>query len=87
MQFEGALVKERNTTFGIVIVKSYILSNKTEADKLIASFQEQIFVGIPVVLMAQDTKGTPTYYGRKDIVNFLAHIPLASIPWKQYTLT
>jgi hypothetical protein len=80
-------IKEQGVTFGVVIVKPYILSNKMEAKGVIASFQEQIFVGHPVVLMAQDANGTPTYYGRKDIVGFLASVPLASIPWKKYTVS
>jgi hypothetical protein len=87
MKFRGALVKEQGVTFGIVTVKPHVISNRTEADALIASFQHEVFVGHPVVLMAQDAKGTPSYYGRKDIVGFLAHVPLASIPWKEYTLT
>jgi len=36
--------------------------------------------------MAQDSRGTPTYYGRQDIARFLAGVPLSAIPWKQYTL-
>ena len=86
MQFEGALIKEQGVTFGVVVVKSHVLSNHVEADALIASFQNQIFVGHPVVLMAQDSRGIPTYYGRKDIAAFLAHVSIASIAWKKYTV-
>jgi len=86
VKFQGALIKEQQVTFGVVIVKQYVLSNKIEAENLIASFQAQVFGGCPVVLMAQDSRGIPTYYGRKDIVDFLASIPLQSIPWKEYTL-
>ena len=87
MKFQGALIKERDVTFGVVIVRPHVLSNRTEADGLIVSFETQVFVGYPVVLMAQDSKGIPTYYGRKDIVDFLARVPLASISWKEYTLS
>jgi hypothetical protein len=87
MQFQGALIKEQNVTFGVVIVKPHVLSNTIEANETIAVFQVQIFGGYPVVLMAQNTHGTPTYYGRKDIVNFMGSVPLASIPWKEYTLS
>jgi hypothetical protein len=36
--------------------------------------------------MAQDAHGTPTYYGRPDIVRFMASVPLAAVPWRKYTL-
>lgn len=87
MKFEGALIKEQGVTFGVVIVKPSVLSSKIEAAKVIASFQAQVFVGCPVILMAQDVNGTPTYYGRKDIVNFMASVPVEAIPWKEYTLS
>jgi len=86
MQFEGAVIKEQGVTFAIVIVKPHVLNNQTEAENLIVSFQRQAFAGIPVVLMAQNGSGTPQYYGRRDIVNFLAHVPMAAIPWKRYSL-
>jgi hypothetical protein len=41
---------------------------------------------MPVVLMAQDSRGTPTYYGRPDLSRFLANTPLGAIPWRRYTL-
>ena len=44
------------------------------------------FPGMPVVLMAQDSRGTPTYYGRPDLSRFLANTPLGAIPWRRYTL-
>jgi hypothetical protein len=36
--------------------------------------------------MSQDSRGTPTYYGRHDIVRFLASVPMEAIPWRQYTV-
>lgn len=87
MVFEGALIKEQGVTFGIVIVKQHVLSNPSEANRLVSAFQVQLFPGVPVILMAQDGRGTPTYYGRRDIVDFLANVPLEAIPWQQYTLS
>ncbi|MBW8002420.1 MAG: hypothetical protein FVQ80_10430 [Planctomycetes bacterium] len=83
MKFQGAVIKEQGVTFAIVIVKKTVVDNATSARKAIMSFQP-IFSNIPIVLMAQDSRGTPTYYGRKDIVGFLANIPLSVIPWKEY---
>lgn len=87
MRFQGAVIEEQGVTFAIVIVKAHILNNHTEANRLITSFQRDVFDLIPVVLMAQDFQGTPTYYGRRDITNFLSKIPLHSIPGQEYTLS
>jgi hypothetical protein len=86
MTLEGAIVTEQGVTFGIVIVKPHVLQNHASANGMIASCQRWLRVA-PVVLMAQDGRGTPTYYGRKDIVNFLANIAMSRIPWKKYTLS
>ena len=85
MQFEGALVREQNVTFAVVIVKKHVLDNSAQADGVAGSFQPA-FPGVPIVLMAQDSRGRPTYRGRRDIVNFLARVPVRSIPWRRYTL-
>lgn len=86
MQFQGALINEQNVTFAIVIVKEHVLSNSHEAEKIQNAFGT-VFGGVPVVLMAQDHKGIPTYYGRPDIVKFLANVIMEAIPWKEYTIS
>ena len=83
MQFEGAVVKEQGITFAIVVVKSHVLNNSVECDDARRSFRG-IFPGMPIILMAQDSRGTPTYQGRTDIVKFLANINASRIPWKRY---
>jgi len=85
MTFEGAVVREQNVTFAVVVVKGYIVDNSAEANRTIRSFCP-VFPGLPVVLMGQDSYGRPKYYGRRDIVNFLAHVPLQAIPWRKYEL-
>lgn len=86
MHFEGAVIKEQGVTFAVVIVKSHVLNDHSKADEMILSLQRQLFPGIPVVLMAQDARGVPSYYGRRDISNFLSHVPIHAIPWKNYTV-
>ncbi len=86
MKFQGALIKEQGVTFAVVIVQRRVIDNRSEANNVILSFQP-IFPGVPIVLMAQDSRGTPTYYGRQDLVNFLASVPLSAIPWKEYTVS
>ncbi|QNU65964.1 hypothetical protein EHE19_013850 [Ruminiclostridium herbifermentans] len=83
MQFDGAKIEEQGVTFAIAVVKPHILSspNKEKIRMWFTSF----FGNIPIVLVAQNSRGNFTYYGRHDIVNFLANINPARIPWKRYT--
>ena len=85
MRFQGSLIEEQGVTFGVVVVRHEVLSNRAEANRLIEAFGTQIFHA-PVVLMAQDSRGVPSYYGRRDIARFMANVPIQAIPWKEYTL-
>lgn len=86
MKFQGAIVKEQGVTFGIVVVKSHILNDHHSRDDM-QSFGTQAFGHIPIILMAQNSNGRATYWGRKDIVAFLSKVPTRCIPWKEYTLS
>lgn len=85
MTFQGALIKEQGVTFAVVIVKRHVVENEIDAKRAITSF-EPVFPGVPVILMAQDHRGTPTYYGRRDISKFMAGVPLRSVPWSEFTI-
>lgn len=85
MQFYGARIREQGITFGIVVVEPFVLQNILRRDEMV-HFGEQVFGTIPIVLMAQDAAGTPSYYGRPDIVRFLSVMPLASIPIREWTV-
>ncbi len=82
MKFDGAKITEQGVTFAIAVVKPYILTSPSK-EKVRASFIP-FFGNIPIILMAQNSKGIPTYDGRKDIVHFLAKIHPSRIPWKHY---
>lgn len=84
MTIDGAVLKEQGVTFSVVIVKPHVLQNSAEADHM-RNLVKHIFPS-PIILMAQDNRGIPTYQGRKDIVNFLANIHMSRIPWKRYTI-
>jgi hypothetical protein len=86
MQFEGAKVTEQGITFGIVIVKPQVLHSSQELAGARA-LGTQAFGPVPIVLMAQDSGGVPTYQGRTDIVRFLSNVFVEQIPWQRYTLT
>jgi hypothetical protein len=86
MQFEGAVIREQSVTFAIVVVKQHILNSASEAANAVRNFRPA-FPGLPIILMGQDNRGLPTYYGRRDIVDFLANISISRIPWQRYSFT
>ena len=86
MKVQAAVIKEQGITFAVVVVKNRVVDSPSESQKAIAGFSTY-FPGIPISLMAQDTRGTPKYRGRKDIVNFLANLHPSQIPWKEYTFS
>jgi hypothetical protein len=69
----------------VVIVRPSTLQSTIEAGKAIQSFQP-VFAGLPIVLMAQDGRGRPTYYGRRDLSRFMANVPVRAVPWRRYTV-
>ena len=85
MQIQGAVIREQGISFAIVIVKKHVVDNSTEARESIEAFQP-LFPGLPIVLMAQDSMGVPTYFGRPDIARFMASVPISAVPWKEYTV-
>lgn len=86
MKFQGAVVKERGIKFAIVVVKRHIIQSSYRANRTIGTFQP-VFPQLPVILMGQDSRGRATYYGRRDIVRFLAKVPMRAIPWREYTIS
>ena len=83
MGFDGAIIKEQGVTFAIAVVKPFVLTSPSR-EEVRASFFP-VFGNIPIILMAQNSRGIPTYSGRRDIVRFLANINPARIPWKHFT--
>ncbi|RWA79617.1 MAG: hypothetical protein E5W34_00115 [Mesorhizobium sp.] len=84
MRVQGAVIREQGQTFAVVVVKPHVVQNRAEATDAIQSFTS-VF-GMPVVLMAQDGRGSPTFYGRKDIARFMSGVPLHAIPWRDYSI-
>jgi hypothetical protein len=86
MHIEGAVIREQGVTFAVTVVKRHIVDNPQAAEQAILSLS-RLFPGIPIVLMAQDAFGRPTYYGRSDLTSFMSSVPLEAVPWKRYTFT
>lgn len=84
-QVDGAVIKEQGVTFAIVVVKHHVLQSTTDKENALRAFSP-LFPRLPLILMAQDSRGIPTYFGRRDIVNFLANVDPGRISWKRYTV-
>ncbi|HTS40416.1 MAG TPA: hypothetical protein VMH84_07740 [Xanthobacteraceae bacterium] len=84
MQVDGAVIREQGQIFAVVAVRKSVIDNRSDANRAVLSFSN-VF-RLPVVLMAQDSRGRPTYYGRPDIAKFLANVSLRAIPWRRYSI-
>jgi hypothetical protein len=84
MQFDAALVREQGVEFAVVAVRPHAVSTDAARRKAIAGFGA-VFPGVPIVLMAQNARGRATYWGRSDIVRFLARLDTRRLPWKRFT--
>jgi hypothetical protein len=84
VRFDGAVIKEQGVTFGVIIVKRSVLNSPTHRAEM-QTFGQLAWGPMPIVLMAQDGRGTPTYQGRRDLVDFLANVDYRRIPWKHWT--
>jgi hypothetical protein len=84
MRIQGAVIREQGQTFAVVVVKPHVVQNRAEAANVIQNFIP-VFRA-PVILMAQDGRGHPTFYGRQDIATFMSRVPLNAIPWREYDI-
>lgn len=85
MKVQGAAISLAGQNFAVVLVGMDLVQNPGEADMAIDSMQPA-FGGVPVVLMAQNDRSSPTYYGDQAIVALLADVPVEKMPWKEYTV-
>ena len=84
MSFDAALVREQGVAFAVVVVQSHVLSSSSSREEAIDAFGHR-FPAVSIVLMAQDGRGRPTFWGRPDIVRYLAKVPVRALPWKRYS--
>lgn len=85
MKFQGALIKEQGVTFAIISVKLSALQSSATRNQM-QMFGHRVFGAVPIILAAEVSRGTMRYWGRRDIVAFLAKFPASWIPWRQYTV-
>lgn len=82
MKITAAVVREQQTTFAVVVVTPTAMQphNRDQTQRQL----QPLFPGRPLVLMSQDHTGTPTYWGRSDIIRFLAAMDPARLPWREH---
>jgi hypothetical protein len=80
----AAAISMAEMRFVVVLVDLTTASGPGEADLVAADMQSRF--GVPVVLMGQEEDGTPVYYGREDLKDRVAAVPVDQMPWKEYTL-
>ena len=85
MRIQGAVIIEQGVTFAIVVFNRTV-TNYTSRAIRVRNQLSQYFRNMPIILMSQDSNGTPHYYGRRDIVEFLRSIRLDQIPWKEFNI-
>jgi hypothetical protein len=85
MNVDAAVVREQGQTFAVVVVRQGVIQNSAAASRMQANLAPA-FDFVPIILMEQNSRGIPTYYGRPDIVRFLSGIDFRRLPWKQWSL-
>lgn len=83
MTIEGAVIIEKGVTFAVIHVDASVTTYTVKSTQTRRALM-RFFPGMPIILMSLTPAGTPRYYGRKDIVDFLSSVRLDQIPWKKY---
>jgi len=67
VKIQGAVIKEQNQEFAVVVVKKHVIDSSSVANISVQMFGA-LFPGLPLVLAAQDSSVRFSYYGRKESV-------------------
>ncbi|NDY57414.1 hypothetical protein G3N56_11750 [Desulfovibrio sulfodismutans] len=84
-KWQCALINEQGVSFAVMLVKPRILSSQGERDRVAEALS--IRLGVPVVLAAENNRHGLDYWGRKDLVGFLANVPPQRLPWREVTFS
>ena len=83
MKGNVALMCEQGVRFAVVVVSPSLMSGlRSERDGAVQAFSTQF--GAPAVLMVQDSRGIPIYYGRPDLVGLLEERCPEQLPWREF---
>ncbi len=81
MTFQAAIIKEQGVIFTVVVVKSHVIAPGSARNNMVAAMSN--YFRTSVVLMAQDHRGRASFWGRPDLVRFLARVPVGALPWRK----
>jgi hypothetical protein len=82
--FTGAALPVGEVDVLVVVVHPWVLASDHEARLYALAFAHRFRRAI--VLMAQDARGVPTYYGPGALVHALGKLPLEVVPWQRFEL-
>ena len=78
--FIGAVLPVCGVEVLIVVVQPQVLADLHEANLYVIAFHERFRRSI--VLVAQDARGTPFFYGPAEIARVLGTLPFEVLPWR-----
>ena len=79
----AAVVREQGVTFAVAIMQDWVLTNPQEADRQIPAVAHAL--GCPLVVLMGERNGQ-LRGNRRDVVDFVASIDPARLPWCDYRL-
>lgn len=85
-QIEGAIVKDHGIKYAIIVVNHDVVQHAGKNEEAINAYSH-LFPDMPIILLGKDWQGKSTYYGRKDIVDFISTVDANRIPWRRYIIT
>lgn len=80
--FVGAFLELAGVDVVVVVVPPPIVADPFEAELYVLGFQSRY--RRHVVLMAQDARSVPTFYGPAELVRALSRMPFEAIPYRVY---
>lgn len=79
-------MKAHGVTFAVISVPPYAMTSPMSAEHTMRCVKRKNFPQTPVVLVTWDDSGAARFYGRDDLVEFLAKNPETNVDWQQVTI-
>lgn len=76
----------RDVTFALISVPQHTMTSPMSAEYTMRCVKRKNFPRTPVVLVTWDDSGAARFYGRDDLVEFLARNPETSVDWQPVTI-
>jgi hypothetical protein len=86
MRLQIALVSAEGVTFGLVVVPEDLLDDPAGRDRSRLHFEAKLFRGVPVVLVGEDFREAPRFYGPAELTEFMQGVQMDMIEWTRVDL-